>query len=83
MIREFCTWVSHPTDETKVRITVECRDCKRPYRFDMLQSEWLEGLDRRNQGALIQHAFPTLPVDAREMLISAICPSCFDAIRFD
>lgn len=37
------------------------------------------GFDAYRAGALVQDAFPRLSADEREMLISGICPECWDA----
>lgn len=33
-----------------------------------------------NEGALVQDAFPYLSADEREMLISGICPDCWETL---
>jgi uncharacterized protein YqfB (UPF0267 family) len=38
----------------------------------------LEGFVSWQQGELIQNALPELSVDQRELLISGICPKCWD-----
>ena len=38
----------------------------------------LEGFISWQQGELIQNALPELDADQRELLISGICPKCFD-----
>jgi hypothetical protein len=83
MIREMCTVAPHPTDIDRVRISVTCPDCKKKHRFDMLESDWFQGLRDRNAGALMQNAFPNLAHHHRESLISGLCPSCFDEICHD
>lgn len=35
---------------------------------------------RWQDGALVQNAFPYLSADEREMLISGICPKCWDGM---
>ena len=37
-----------------------------------------EGLAEWTAGAFVQHAFPTLSADEREMLISGTHPTCWD-----
>lgn len=39
-----------------------------------------DALERWRNGELIQIAMPELPIEFRELLISGICPRCFDAI---
>ena len=38
----------------------------------------LDSYRRWNQGALIQEAIPELNADEREMLMTGICPGCWD-----
>lgn len=83
MIRELCSFQPHPTNIDKVRVTVPCCECRRPHRFDIDEAQWFAGLDAVNKGALVQRAFPNLNRDDREVLISGICPSCFDNICHD
>jgi len=49
----------------------------------MDEGQWFAGLDALNKGALVQNAFPDLKPEWRELLISRICPPCFDAITHD
>jgi hypothetical protein len=37
-----------------------------------------EDYEAWRQGALIQNAFPELPLEIREMMISGMCPKCWD-----
>lgn len=37
-------------------------------------NEWSKGLKK------IQHAMPTVSADDREMLISGLCPDCFEEV---
>jgi hypothetical protein len=39
-----------------------------------------EGYDRWKAGELIQRALPNLSADEREMLMTGICPNCWDKI---
>lgn len=83
MIRELFTFRPHPTNIDLVRISTTCCDCHSTIQFDMDEAQWFSGLDALNRGALMQHAFPNLKPEWRELLISRICPSCFDAICHD
>jgi hypothetical protein len=38
----------------------------------------IEGFNKWEKGALVQDAFPELPPEQREFLISNTCPVCFD-----
>lgn len=73
----------HPTNVDLVRISIPCSSCRKPHRFDMPEEDWFAGLDALTNGSLTQHAFPNLAPDHREMLISRICPRCFDRICHD
>lgn len=81
--RDFVIFEPHPTDIDKVRVTLKCVDCNRNQSFDMDETAFFSGMEKRRNGALIQHAFPNLSPEHREMLVSRICPSCFDAITHD
>jgi hypothetical protein len=83
MINAMALAAPHPTDIDKVRISVTCPECKRKHRFDMLESDWFQGLRDRHAGATMQRAFPNLAPDHRETLISSLCPRCFDRICHD
>ena len=37
-----------------------------------------EGVKKWHGGALVQDAFPSVPKDVRELLISRLCSACFD-----
>ena len=47
------------------------------------QEEFQAGCERRQQGELIQHAFPTLTPDQREFLLSGSTPQEWDAMMID
>jgi hypothetical protein len=38
----------------------------------------IDGLEKYRAGAFIQDAFPRMPADVREMLISGTCPDCWE-----
>lgn len=38
----------------------------------------IAGLEKYRAGAFIQDAFPRMPADVREMLISGTCPECWE-----
>ena len=42
-----------------------------------------DALAQYDAGALVQDAFPYLSADEREMLISGICPTCWNDTFFD
>ncbi len=43
----------------------------------------LDGFIAWRNGELIQNALPALSADDRELLISGVCPSCWDTMPFD
>lgn len=53
-----------------------CRDCGKAVELELSQ----EQIDRYNNGALAQNAFPHLTPDEREIIISGICGECFDEL---
>ena len=55
-------------------VAVPCRRCQK---VTDLQVD-LEKFVAWQQGELIQEAFPELDADQRELLISGICPKCWD-----
>jgi hypothetical protein len=73
----------HPTDIDRVRVTIECVECRRDHSFDMPEADFFKGMEQRRNGGLIQQCFPNLAPEHREMFVSRICPSCFDAISHD
>lgn len=57
-------------------IEAECRICGKTKSlnvdYDRVQ-KWMNGM-------LIQDAFPEMPVEDRELLISGTCPECWDKL---
>jgi len=53
---------------------VKCRECGTVIEIEAPE----EGIQMWQQGMLIQKALPELSIDDREMLISRICPECWD-----
>lgn len=49
----------------------------------LTQEEFQTGCNLRQQGELIQHAFPTLTPDQREFLLSGSTPQEWDAMMTD
>ena len=73
----------HPTDIDLVVVGIRCCECKSFNKFVIHEADWFKGLVRRHQGEAMQDAFPTLNPAQRELLISRICPRCFDSICHD
>jgi hypothetical protein len=57
-------------------IAIKCVECSKLVEFDVDE----QGLEAWYNGALIQQALPDLPASLREMLITEICPACFDKL---
>ena len=55
-------------------VAVPCKKCKE---VNEIQVD-LEKFIAWQQGELIQNALPELDADQRELLISGICPKCWD-----
>jgi hypothetical protein len=65
-------------DET-MTIPVKCRSCGREFTLTVRKA----GYEEWRAGTLIQRALPELSADQRELLISGICGTCFDAMFRD
>ena len=60
----------------KVKVEITCVSCGK----NNVLYVPAEGLKKREQGELIQNCFPTLSADERELFVSKICGTCFDAM---
>ena len=58
----------------EVEILTICPICGKVNEIEVNEADYLDW----NDGMLAQDAFPYLPADVREMLISGICPSCWN-----
>ena len=58
----------------EVTIITTCPFCGRANEVAVNEEDYWDWDD----GALVQNAFPYLSADEREMLISGICPKCWD-----
>jgi phage FluMu protein Com len=58
----------------KAYIKVQCPHCKKEKLIEVNR----DGYEKWKSGALVQEAFPDLPAAEREMLISGICPECWN-----
>lgn len=63
----------------RIEFQVSCAECAFPYTFVVLEDRFQAWQD----GELVQDAFPNMPGEWREMLISSVCPSCFDDLFSD
>lgn len=57
-------------------ITTDCPFCGKTHYIEVKAKDYLAW----QNGELVQDAFPYLSADEREMLISGICPSCWDGM---
>jgi len=64
------------TNRKETSISVVCPICKEEhFIFANVEDIWAW-----EDGELVQNAFPYLSADEREMLISGICPECWDKL---
>ena len=56
-------------------VTVPCHFCKE---LQEIENVTVQGFANWQNGELIQNALPELNTDQRELLISGICPKCWD-----
>ena len=60
--------------DSRVQFNVGCRCCDATYTFVVLPEQF----ELWHLGAFVQDAFPNMPREWREMLISSTCPSCWN-----
>lgn len=60
----------------EVSIVTKCPFCGRANFVEVNENDYLDWQD----GELAQNAFPYLSADEREMLISGICPTCWNGM---
>ena len=60
----------------EVCVVTACPFCGRANEVEVNEMDYLDWQD----GVLAQDAFPYLNVNEREMLISGICPTCWDGM---
>lgn len=65
-----------PSPETIIINCPPCFVCGKRGEVTVAKADF----ERYQGGALIQQAFPELPVDQREMLISGTHPACWDEL---
>ena len=58
----------------EVSVVTSCPFCGCANFVEVNEMDYLDWQD----GALVQNAFPYLSADEREMLISGICPTCWE-----
>lgn len=57
-----------------IKISVDCTFCKEEQEVVVDA----KGYEKHKNGELIQNAMPNLSPEKRELLISGICPKCWD-----
>jgi len=62
-----------PGDFDHVMVEVFCPSC----RMGTMVKAPVAGLKARENGALVQVAFPTLNADERELFVTGLCKGCF------
>lgn len=62
------------TDTGKTTIETVCPECNGTTELNVMYSQIVAW----KNGTLIQHAFPTLDIDEREMLMTGTCVKCWD-----
>lgn len=60
----------------EVCVITECPFCHKANEVEVNEMDYWDWQD----GALAQDAFPYLSADERELLISGICPKCWDGM---
>lgn len=60
--------------DERVRITVRCPSCAQQNPVVVPKESW----ERFQSGVFVQRAFPDLPPEEREMLLSGFCPTCWN-----
>lgn len=63
-------------NKTHILTEIRCWHCGRLYTIQLSKA----GIEARENGALVQDAFPELTADERELLISGTCGECWDKL---
>lgn len=58
----------------QAHIVVECHSCAKPHEMTVPAENYLSW----REGEYVQNALSMLDKDQREMLISGVCPTCWD-----
>lgn len=61
---------------SKIKVTTICPVCQQTHIIECSN----KGYQAYERGALIQQALPELPPEEREMLVSGICPKCWNIV---
>jgi phage FluMu protein Com len=65
--------------DKKITLEKRCPICGKMNEFHCLESEYQKWLD----GELVQKCFPNATPDERELMITGICPECWDNMMFN
>ena len=65
----------YPNDVTILEIP--CPFCSKISKLKVSTKVWRDGLTAYRNGALIQHAWPTLTPSSRELIKTGICDECW------
>ena len=65
----------YPNDVTILEIP--CPFCGKISKLKVSTKVWRDGLTAYRNGALIQHAWPTLTPSSRELIMTGICDECW------
>ena len=63
---------------TKIKIIINCVQCKAQKELSVFQHDFANW----REGRLVQDAMPYLDPGERELLISQICPECWDDMDY-
>lgn len=66
-------------EDTQIEITKECNVCKHSITFSVSENGYKQFL----KGTHVQVALPGVAAGLREMLLSGICPKCWDELFKD
>ena len=58
----------------RLELCFQCFSCKKDFLVEVPEEQYNDW----RQGALVQEAFPEMPVSQRELFVSGMCGECFD-----
>lgn len=65
---------------TNAVLTRKCPFCGKEHSITVEQHGYLDSMDKLRAGALIQDAFPSFTPDERELIMTGICPKCWNEV---
>lgn len=57
-----------------ITLELKCKYCNKIHKIPVFK----EDLEKYNKGKLVQECFPYISTEYRELLISGMCPECWD-----